>query len=205
MNEPILHEMFRAPAIDSRLGWFNPPTHWRLDPELPALVIEPDGQTDFWQRTHYGFATDNGHFLAMELQGDFVLETQVRFHPMHQYDQAGLMIRCNASCWIKTSVEHEPEGRPQLGAVVTNAGFSDWSLQDLPFEDNAIRLRIDRRDQDVLVQFAPPNGDSWKLMRVARLHSARLPLRAGLYACSPKSAGFRAEFEFLLIHHSPQP
>lgn len=206
MSELFLHEDFRAAALDSRLAWFNPPKRWRLDARGPGLVVEPDGQTDFWQRTHYGFSADNGHFLGLELRSDFVLSTEVRLHPVHQYDQAGLMIRGDANCWLKASVEHELEGRPQLGAVVTNNGYSDWSLQDFPFSENALRLRITRNGADVRVEFSPAGSNPWALMRVARLHwPDRIPLRAGLYACSPKAAGFRAEFACLRVEFTPAP
>ncbi|HOW63814.1 MAG TPA: DUF1349 domain-containing protein [Candidatus Paceibacterota bacterium] len=206
MNTHILHEDFRTAALDSRLSWFNPPSRWRLETRLPALVIEPDAATDFWQRTHYGFCADNGHFLGLELPSDFVVSTQLRLHPVHQYDQAGLMIRGDANCWIKASVEHEPEGRPQLGAVVTNAGYSDWSLQDLPLPDLRLSLRITKRGTDVLVEFSPENCVQWKCMRVARLHwPDRVPLCAGLYACCPKEAGFRVEFDFLHIEVISSP
>ena len=206
MNKLLLHEDFRAAAFDSRLEWFNPPKRWWLDARGPGLVIEPDGQTDFWQRTHYGFSADNGHFLGLELQGDFVLSTEVRFQPAHQYDQAGLMIRGDANCWIKTSVEHETEGRPQLGTVVTNNGYSDWSLQDSPVPEGALRLRITKNGADVLVQFSPAGEDPWQLMRVARLHwPDTVSLHAGLYACSPKAAGFRTEFAFLRVEPLPAP
>jgi hypothetical protein len=43
------------------------------------------------------------------------------------------MIQCSPSCWLKTSVESGAPGQPsQLGVVVTNGGFSDWSTQDFP-------------------------------------------------------------------------
>jgi uncharacterized protein len=206
VNKFILHDDFRSAALDSRLVWFNPPQRWRLEPHLPALVIEPDGQTDFWQQTHYGFRADTGHFLGLALPGDFMLTTQVRLHPLHQYDQAGLMIRGDANCWIKASVEHEPEGQPQLGAVVTNAGYSDWSLQDFPLPELVLGLRITKRGSDVLVEFSPAGGTDWRLMRLARLHwPDHAPLCAGLYACCPKEAGFRAEFAFLRIEMAPSP
>lgn len=204
MNSPLLHEDFRGLTLDGRLGWLNPPQRWRLDARGPRLVVEPDGQTDFWQRTHYGFSADNGHFLALELRGDFVLSTEVRPHPVHQYDQAGLMIRGDANCWIKTSVEHELERSPQLGAVVTNSGYSDWSLQEFPFPEAAYRLRMTKQGADVQVEFSRAGGSPWQLMRVARLQWPELlPLRAGLYACAPKGAGFSAEFAFLRVEYFP--
>ncbi|MCB1125164.1 MAG: DUF1349 domain-containing protein [Verrucomicrobiae bacterium] len=206
MNELLLHEAFDGTTPDARLVWFNPPNRWRLDPGGSGLVVEPDGQTDFWRRTHYGFSADNGHLLGLELRGDFVLSTGVRFHAVHQYDQAGLMIRGDADCWIKTSVEHELEGPPQLGVVVTNHGCSDWSLQDFPFPDAALHLRLTKRGADVQVEFASAAGEAWRLMRMARLHwQETMPLRVGLYACSPKAAGFRADFAFLRIERVPAP
>ena len=68
MNEPLLHDDLRAAALDARLVWFNPPKHWRLDSHGPGLVVELDGQTDFWPRTHHGFSAANGHFLGLELR-----------------------------------------------------------------------------------------------------------------------------------------
>lgn len=200
MSVFILDEGFTEVNLDSRLQWTHPPQRWRLDPDKRALLVEPMANTDFWQRTHYGFRADNGHFLGLEVAGDFALSTQVAFHAVRQYDQAGLMIRANADCWVKTSVEHELDGPPQLGVVVTNTGFSDWSLQDLPLAAREIRLRLCQRGGDVTAEFSAAHEEQWKLMRVAHLQPpANLPWRCGLYACSPKGAGFRAEFTFLRV------
>ena len=92
----ILDERFIQPAFDPRLRWLNPPPTWAVDSSLPALVVQPAAPTDFWQETHYGFRADNGHFLFAEVVGDFTITTKVRFHPVHQYDQAGLMVRVGA-------------------------------------------------------------------------------------------------------------
>ena len=91
MVTPYLHESFAGPGLHPRLRWHRPPARWAIDPGR-FLRIEPEPATDFWQRTHYGFAVDNGHFLCTELNGDFVLTVHVRFRPVHQYDQAGLMV-----------------------------------------------------------------------------------------------------------------
>ncbi len=198
----ILRERFQQPALDPRLRWLNPPPTWTVDAALPALIVQPAAATDFWQQTHYGFRADNGHFLFAEFTGDFTISTKVRFHPVHQYDQAGLMVRAGPSCWIKTSVEYEPAGPARLGVVVTNHGFSDWSVQDFPRETRAVCLRIRKEASDFIVEFAANEHAHWHLMRIAHLDlETNPPLAAGLYACSPKGDGFRAEFEFLEISH----
>ena len=198
MAATILNERFNGPALDARLRWLNPPPAWSV--ASAGLVVRPAAKTDFWQQTHYGFRADNGHFLHLEVAGDFCVTTKVRFHPAHRYDQAGLMVRVGPSCWIKTSVEYESDGPSKLGAVVTNHACSDWSLQDFPRGRNEVRLRIRREVQDFLVQWARGAGGSWELLRVAHLREgAGQPVSCGLYACSPKGGGFRAEFEFLQV------
>ena len=186
------------------LAWRCEPARWSLDTAAGGLRIEPDAETDFWQRTHYGFQVDNGHFLFAEVDGDFVLTTHASFRPVHQYDQAGLMVRLSADCWLKTSIEYEPGPTNRLGAVVTNAGYSDWSTQEVP-------ERRRRRSGCASPAPAPTTWSSrrqtapqWTQLRLAHLHDddgARVS--AGLYACSPKAAGYQADFAFLEIKAAP--
>jgi uncharacterized protein len=156
--------------------------------------------TDFWQGTHYGFRVAHCHAPLAEVPGDFVAETRVRASPVHQYDQAGLIVRLSPACWLKTSVEFEPGEPSRLGAVVTNHGWSDWSTQDIdPEAGRDVAFRVSRRGADYLVEAAPA-GARWTQLRLARLHDgAGGPVRAGLYACSPKAAGFEARFERLTV------
>ena len=210
MPTAALHEDFDGTQPNPKLVWWHEPTvPSAVTLERSALVLRTDAPTDFWQKTHYGFVADNGHFLAAEIAGDFVLSTRVRFTPVHQYDQAGLMVRVSPECWLKTSVEFEPDGPARLGAVVTNAGYSDWSTQDFPGPENALSLRIARVGADFTVSFALPDPTAaaasspgaWTQIRLAHLLGAEAgaPVRGGLYACSPKGRGFVAEFEFLRV------
>jgi hypothetical protein len=203
-SEFEINESFDGLAIDPRLRWWNPPP--RVEIRNSRLFMATRGGTDFWQRTHYGFRVDNGHCLLCEWDGsDFVVTTTVRFYPVHQYDQCGLIVRFSPDCWLKTSVEFEPEGPNRLGAVVTNAGWSDWSTQDLPKSVDAVCFRVRREDADYLVEYAPVDPDgptlAWSQIRMAHLTEDVLSRAAqcGLYACSPKGAGFTAEFEHLRI------
>lgn len=203
MQRTLQYETFGGPALHPELRWLNPPPAWRLEPGASRLVVYPAAHTDFWQRTHYGFRADNGHLLHAEILGDVVITGRIHSFAVHQYDQAGLMVRFSEDCWLKTSVEFEPEAASKLGAVVTNFGYSDWSLQDLsPESTAAYSLRVRRKGGDFLVEYADDSG-RWYLLRVAHLAvEPGLPAWAGFYACSPKGTGFRAEVEFLKLETS---
>ena len=197
-DTPWLDETFAAPALDPRLAWHEPPPRCQTGPG--GLLVATAAGTDFWQGTHYGFRVDNGHALLAEVPGDFVAETRVRTGAVHQYDQAGLTVRLSPACWLKTSVEFEPGEPSRLGAVATNHGWSDWSTQDIDQEAGRdVAFRVSRRGADYLVEAAPA-GARWTQLRLACLHDeAGGPVRAGVYACSPKAAGLEARFERLTI------
>jgi len=205
MNTVLLNEKFEHDTLDTKLQWHNPPQNWQIRDS--CLVIEPDANTDYWRKTHYGFIADNGHFLWTEVAGDMIITTHVRFYPAHQYDQAGLMIRLSPACWLKTSVEYEPHEPDRLGVVVTNNGYSDWSTQNFPGKRDELVLRVRREDSNYFVEYLLPDrrkqtdSITWTQIRMAHLHEddGLRPIQCGLYACSPKEAGYRAEFDFLKI------
>lgn len=176
--------------------WLNPPPHAETGAD-GTLTVRSAAPTDFWQKTHYGFEADSGHFLHAAVAGDFVMTVHLRFRARHQYDQAGLMVRLSPACWIKTSVEHEPDGPNRLGAVVTNHGFSDWSTQDVPLSLDALWLRLRREAADYLVEWRADESQRWTQLRLARLleDDGARAVPAGIYCCSPKAAGFEVVFD----------
>lgn len=199
MSTKILDEGFDTSNLPSSLQWYCPPKRWSI--ANSQLVVEPEAKTDYWQKTHYGFSVDNGPFLYMILEDDFLLSTSVQFFPQNQYDQAGLMVRFDADHWLKTSVEYELDGPNQLGVVVTNYGYSDWSTQPFPAGLDRVELRVQRRGDDYIVQYSPPGDqENWSQLRMARLHNpGGVAAMVGLYACSPTGAGYHAEFEYLRV------
>ena len=198
MEQLILFENFEQTEIDSRLQWFNPPPAWQV--ENGQLVVKTAAKSDFWQRTHYGFRANNGHFLNVELTGDFVLTTHVHFFPKNQYDQAGLMLYLSPDCWLKTSVEFEPDEPNKLGVVVTNFGFSDWSTQNFENPKNEVLLRIRRTGSDAIVEFTlDENRAEWHQLRITHLHEEKSTVKTGIYACSPIDVGYTAKFDFIEI------
>ena len=198
MTDQRVEALLSEGLLDSRLRWHCEPKKWYIDSSRRCLVIQPDTPTDFWRKTHYGFDADNGHFLFVERCGDFVLTTHVCSQPAHQYDQAGLMIRHSADCWLKTSVEFSPDEAALLGAVVTNYGYSDWSTQDFPSGQSDVWLRVCRCKSDYTVEYSD-QGLYWTPIRVAHLHEDPQDgsVQCGIYACSPKGEGYIAEFTSL--------
>jgi regulation of enolase protein 1 (concanavalin A-like superfamily) len=195
----IVVESFARNIEENLLRWHCEPGKFEILEH--SLVIETEANTDFWQRTHYGFKADNGHFLFCEVEGDFVMETSVSYSFKNQYDQAGLMIRISPECWIKTAVEYEPDEPNKLGAVVTNNGYSDWSTQNVGNDLLELSFRIAREGSDYIVSYREINSNEWTQLRMTHLEEAS-KVQCGLYACSPKESGFKAEFNSLSVLRS---
>ena len=190
-----IKEHFSQPLLPEGFYWFNEPKRYQLGNGLEILT---DEETDFWQRTHYGFQRDNGHCLFVRQTGDFSLMTQVEFDPREKYDQCGLMVRMDSQNWIKVSTEYESENISRLGSVVTNFGYSDWATQDVPSNHYTMWYRISKRGSDFLVE-SSYDGQAWLQMRIAHLHKETEHYDIGVYACSPIGKDFRCCFKTLQI------
>ncbi len=191
------HDFTEEQRIPDGFAWFNQPAAVGFE---RGLAVTTRAGTDFWQRTHYGFRRDDGHFLRTSRSGDFALETRVEFDPRAKYDQCGLMVRVDGESWIKSSVEYEDTQLSRLGSVVTNLGFSDWATQDVSSSVRSMSHRISRSGSDFLIEWST-DGDEWRQMRIAHLHaaSAGSALTIGLYACSPVGGGFKCRFTYVEI------
>jgi uncharacterized protein len=163
------------------LDWLNEPASW--SGSLEALTVRCEPGTDFWRETHYGLVRDSGHFAYAEM-GD---EATVRFRGdfAAQYDQAGLMLRVDASNWIKAGLELA-DGKLWLSVVVTR-GLSDWSQQPAPppGADGFWTVRA-VRDHDSVQIFC---GD--QPIRLAPLTGA---VTAGPMCAAPEGPGFTCSF-----------
>jgi len=92
--------------------------------------------------------------------------------------------------------DNEP---PKLGVVVTNRGYSDWSVQNFDPARRDLWLRISRTNSDFVIEHSQ-NSEAWELMRIAHLGIEQgASLDCGTYGCSPKGGGFRAKFDLLRI------
>lgn len=197
MLKQILNGTLKYNLDNNLLNWHCEPEKHEISGN--SLILETEADTDFWQKTHYGFKADNGHFLFYETEGDFIIETSVKYYFKNQYDQAGLMIRVSPECWIKTAVEYEPDEPSKLGAVVTNGGYSDWSTQDIGDDLTEISFKISRKGSDYIIAYKEKNHNEWTQLRITHLDDTKT-VQCGIYACSPKGEGFKAEFSSFSLY-----
>jgi regulation of enolase protein 1 (concanavalin A-like superfamily) len=188
-----IKDSFSDDSLADDYSWFNEPDKFKTGNGLEIWTMP---QTDFWQRTHYGFRNDNGHCLFREMTGDFSMTTQVEFRPTALYDQCGLILRTNENNWIKASTEYIGEESSKLGSVVTNLGYSDWATQDISSDVQVLWYRISRRGLDFLIE-ASHDGTIWQQLRICHLHEVKSKIAAGIYACSPLENSFWCRFNFL--------
>jgi len=193
--------------IDFTKGeWIFEPKQHNVTPELVSITTEPE--TDFWQRSYYGFRNDNAPALQLESGGNFTFTTKVSFDYQARFDQCGLIIYLDNENWFKASIEYENEQFSRLGSVVTNLGYSDWATTDIQLPSH-IWYRLSRRGPDFLIEYSL-DGQDFKQMRIFHLHllgettaemgKCNPPLPAtnkvkfGVYACSPLKSTFTATF-----------
>lgn len=80
--------------------WLNEPRSITSMSER-RLEVAADTGSDFWRDTYYGFARDSGHALLFDLPPGRAVEVTITTSLDDQFDQAGLLVRHNASHWVK--------------------------------------------------------------------------------------------------------
>lgn len=175
----------------SEFSWLNQPKVFSLDNDRLTILTDPE--TDYWQRTYYGFQNDNAHTFIKEILGDFTFVVKTDFEAVNQYDQYGIILYHDSENWVKASVEYENEEFARRGSVVTNFGFSDWASTDISAEVNSMWYRFSRRGQDFCIEYSS-DGENYQQMRIFHMHIPLLIARAGVYACSPLKSSFKAVF-----------
>ncbi|SFC48005.1 DUF1349 domain-containing protein [Clostridium uliginosum] len=196
-NQPeVFVDLLNDTASVKKMKWLYEPSIWEL--RKNGVYVETDKITDFWQRTHYGFRNDNAHMLYMETEKDFIMTTKIKFDPVHQFDQCGLVVRIDEDNWLKTSIEYELGNAPKLGAVVTNLGYSDWSTEELNTQVNEAEFRISREGKDYKVEVNVLNR-GWRQLRICHLHNEEKTVKCGIYCCSPINNGYKVLFTDIKI------
>jgi len=164
--------------------WTHPPEKV-IESNGDLLVTAVEG-SDAWRLTSYGFVHDSEHALLAPLPNDSAMEVEFTAAFSQQFDQAGLFVRASAEHWVKAGVEFA-DGRPQLGAVVTQQR-SDWSLAPVPeWTDRRVLVRVSRAG-DALTIRARVDDEPLQLVRVVPF-DPDLEAEAGPLVCAPTRAG----------------
>ena len=192
-------------------NWINHPKRNEISEDTIKITTEPN--TDFWQRSYYGFRNDNAPALLIEGDDNFTFTVKVSFGYKNQFDQCGVIIYIDSENWFKASIEYENEEYSRLGSVVTNHGYSDWATTDISTKTE-IWYRLSRRGPDFLIE-SSNDGQKYRQMRIFHLHKlgetteemgkfnppirSEKPVRFGVYACSPLDSSFVAVFNNIKI------
>jgi len=191
--------------------WINAPNQFEISEDFIKLTTDP--QTDFWQRSYYGFRNDNAPALLVESDENFSFTVKASFEYQEKYDQCGVIIYIDSEDWFKASTEYENEKFSRLGSVVTNHGYSDWATTDI-LMPNVMWYRLSRRGPDFLIE-SSSDGQEFRQMRIFHMHKLgetslemgkltppappEQSIKYGLYACSPLDSSFTATFENIII------
>ena len=182
------------PNIDGKeFKWMSPPKSWSESEGVVKLKTDPE--TDFWRKTHYGFISDNGHFLYSEQEGDFEISLKFSGKYAELYDQAGLMIFLDHENWIKAGIEYV-EGIQNASAVVTR-DCSDWSVAALKGMPASFFIKAKRGRDYVEISYSL-DGEKYSLLRQAYFPPSP-SVQVGIMAASPKGSGFDVTFDSLQI------
>lgn len=170
--------------------WLNPPTVAVADGD--ALVVTAARGSDFWQQTSYGFRRDSGHALLAPFASGSSVEVSIVVDFTELYDQAGVLARVDENTWVKAGVEIS-DGTPQLAAVVTMHGLSDWSVAPVPeWSGREVTIRTSWTG-DALTVRAKTGSEPWRLVRLAPF-PADARASAGPYCCAPERDGLSVRF-----------
>jgi regulation of enolase protein 1 (concanavalin A-like superfamily) len=178
-------------SIDTKaMTWLNPPPF--AEQQDLGLVVRSGEKTDFWQGTYYGFHRDDGHFLHQPHRGDFTAEVSFSARYEALYDQAGLMLRADATHWMKCGIEYT-DGARHFSVVVTN-GNSDWSAFPLDHDFEVMSVRVTRNGDALFIQYRTNRMEDWRMARLAWFDPACDEISVGPVFCSPQRGGFEATF-----------
>jgi uncharacterized protein len=194
--------------------WINKPESFEI--EKDSVTITTEANTDYWQRSYYGFRNDNAPKLVIKSDNNFSFTCKTSFQYKNRFDQCGVIIYTDSDNWFKASIEYENKNFSRLGSVVTNNGYSDWATTDISTQTE-IWYRLSRRGPDFLIEFSM-DGQEFKQMRIFHLHclgetSVEMgpvnkqinplePISFGLYACSPMDSSFETYFTNFKLEES---
>ncbi|MDI6496939.1 DUF1349 domain-containing protein [Leuconostoc suionicum] len=175
--------------------WVNEPKKFTISSNNQLELVTENG-TDLWQRTHYGFSVTNAPmFMESVTSKNFTFSVKTAFQSNFLYDQCGIIVYIDNDNWAKFSSEFENTSFQRLGGVVTKSGYSDWATTDISSKINEIYYRINRQENDFIVE-ASYDGENYFQLRIFNLNYDEpiTKISIGVYGCSPQGDGFKSTF-----------
>ena len=172
--------------------WINEPENVEFIEQ--GLLITTKKQTDFWQNKAFGFSKNDGHFFACSKEGNFSITAKWFFEKIIDSAQCGIMIRSDEQNWIKAGLLPTDPNSVQIGVVVANNGYCDWSTITLNNKADTLYFKIKRHESNFVVCYAQ-NNEKYIQIRVANLPEIKQIVEVGAYACSPKNESFDCVLE----------
>lgn len=180
------------PFTTSALNWINPTESSTLTDREVFIQTSPD--TDFWRGTYYGLEYHNAPAAVLISEDQFwTLKAIVSFESNVFFDQCGLFIYLDDNNWMKSGIEYQSNGFQQLFSVVTNHGFSDWSMANFDRLTQRMYYRLSRRGSDFLLENSV-DGENFDMMRMFHMFDAKDSIQFGFFASSPGDSSFAAHF-----------
>ena len=179
------------------MRWLNEPNEWEIKDN--KLSMQVTAQSDYWNKSHYGFTVQDGPFLYTERSGEF--ETVVKMSGVYKtrFDQVCLMLRIDDNNYIKTGVEYV-DGVYNISTVHT-IDKSSWSVLALKEKPKSVWMKAKRR-LDAVEIFYSIDGINFIMTNTVYFPEFKT-VQVGMMAASPDGNGFKASFEEFKITHLP--
>jgi len=179
------------------MQWFNEPDSWGIDNGKLTMEVTP--QTDYWNKTHYGFTVNDAPFLYTERGGEFEVIVEIEGEYKTRFDQMGLMLRIDENHWVKTGIEYV-DGVYNFSTVHT-IDFSSWSVITLEEKPKSVWIKA-KRKLDAVEIFYSLDGKNYQMSNIVYFPDNTM-VKVGMMAASPDGDGFTAIFENFRIKHLP--
>lgn len=179
------------------MQWFNEPDSWNID--NGKLIMEVTPQTDYWNKTHYGFTVNDAPFLYTERGGEFEVIVEIEGAYKTRFDQMGLMLRIDENHWVKTGIEYVDD--MYNFSTVHTIDFSSWSVITLKEKPNSVWIKA-KRKLDAVEIFYSLDGKNYQMSNIVYFPD-NTTVKVGMMAASPDGDGFTAIFENFRINHLP--
>lgn len=192
----IISAKAAAQKLDS-MNWINEPADWEIKDN--KLTMQTTAQSDYWNKSHYGFTVFDGPFLYTERSGEFEVTVKMGGVYKTRFDQVCLMLRIDENNYVKTGVEYV-DGIHNISTVHT-IDKSSWSVLGLKEKPKNVWMKAVRR-LDALEIFYSIDGSNFIMTNTVYFPEFKT-VQVGMMAASPDGNGFTANFEDFKITHLP--